>query len=32
MVDFHSGRSVGTAEERWPSADVSTVVFADTLH
>jgi hypothetical protein len=32
IVDFHGGRSIGTAEKRRLSAGVPTLVFVDTLH
>jgi len=32
MVDFKSGRSVGTAETRWPSDLLTTTEVVDTLH
>jgi hypothetical protein len=32
MVDFQSGRSVGTADHRWPSLMLDTADLVDTLH
>ena len=32
MVEFKSGRSVGTADKPWPSMLLTTVEIVDTLH
>jgi hypothetical protein len=32
MVDIYSGRSEGTADERWPSMMLTSTEIVDTLH
>jgi hypothetical protein len=32
MVEFQNGRSVGTADEHWPSALLTIAEIVDTLH